>query len=173
VKARVERTEKSIESIGEGIVVGAGFAVGGLGARFSLFASSRLEVASRLGPRQRLCRGLSYAMGYARTTGRRDGFGADGRKKSKSSGTLAYHYSTCPISALPGVEGCRANGKPRNSGVNVTLYAHEVTMQGSGPDVPSVNPFVRCPIGLPWTGSPEGTGDYCGARIHSGRTTTI
>ena len=36
-KARVGRKEKSIESVGEGIVVGAGFAVGGLGGNsFSL-----------------------------------------------------------------------------------------------------------------------------------------
>jgi len=37
----VEREEKSIESVGEGIMVGAGFAVGGLGgSSFSLCVGS-------------------------------------------------------------------------------------------------------------------------------------
>jgi hypothetical protein len=72
--------------VGERIVVGAGFAVGGLGGKvFSRFPNlilprGRLEVASRLELRQqRLCRELRYATGYARTTGRRDGLGADGQ----------------------------------------------------------------------------------------------
>ena len=79
--------------VGEGMVVGAGFAAGGLGARFYLASpilscpGGRLEVASRLEPQQRLRHGLRYAMGYARTTGRRDGLGAVGRKKFKI-GTL-------------------------------------------------------------------------------------
>ena len=43
-----------------------------------ILRGGRLEMASRLEPRQRLCRGLGYASGYAGTTGRRDGWGAGG-----------------------------------------------------------------------------------------------
>jgi hypothetical protein len=78
-EARIERGEKSIQSVGERIVVSAGFAVGGLDGRFFFrFASSRFAVASRFEPPQRLRRGLRYARGYAKTTGRRDGLGAGG-----------------------------------------------------------------------------------------------
>jgi hypothetical protein len=44
--------------------------------RGSLFFGVRLEVASRFAPQERLCHGLRYAKGYARTTGRRDNLGA-------------------------------------------------------------------------------------------------
>jgi hypothetical protein len=64
VKARVERTEKSIESVGEGIVVGAGFAVGGLGAVLSRFPNlicpGRLALKWRAG----LSRRSAYVTDY-------------------------------------------------------------------------------------------------------------
>jgi hypothetical protein len=47
--ARVKRKEKSIEGVGERIVLGVGFAVGGLGGEIlSRFASGRLEVGEQV-----------------------------------------------------------------------------------------------------------------------------
>jgi hypothetical protein len=62
------------------------FAVGGLGrgffplcARISLVVGVASKPGERGEQQQRLVHGLRYGMGYARTTGRGDGLGADGR----------------------------------------------------------------------------------------------
>jgi len=36
--------------------------------------------------------------------------------------------SRLPVTALPGVEGCRSNGKSKNSGVSVMPYPHKATI---------------------------------------------
>jgi hypothetical protein len=92
-KARVKRDEKSIEVVGECIVFGAGFLVGGLSGRRCFLALRREShlrrgaliwrggTAAALVASATKYHSLRYGMGYARTTGRKDGLGAGGRKK--------------------------------------------------------------------------------------------
>lgn len=84
----------------------AGLAGGYFSLHQSYLARSRLEVASRLDPQQRLCRGLRYAVGYARITGRRAGFSTDDRKKIQNpnaSKTEAWRRPICSKIHLGGV----------------------------------------------------------------------
>ena len=74
-EARVGQKEKSLASVDECIVVSAGFAVGG--RCFLALRRARLKVG-RAGKPQRLISSTTYSMGYARTTGRKDGLGAGG-----------------------------------------------------------------------------------------------
>ena len=95
--ARVERKEGLIESVGERIVVWRWVrgrrAWREVVSRFPnlILPRGRLEVASGREPRQRLCRGLRYSVGYGWTTGPRDGWGAGAKKNLRPARKLGSY----------------------------------------------------------------------------------